>query len=124
MQISNKSGIAAAPPQRGDVYLVNLNQAGGSDSSPALIIQNDVGNRFSPVTIVAPITWAKELTRPLPITIFLGKGEAGLDEESYIDCGQIHTVDKENKLITKCGSVDKPKMLEVDKALRISLDLQ
>jgi len=124
MQINHKSDVAVAPPQRGDVYLVNLDQAGGKESAPALIIQNDVGNRFSPITIVAPITWAKELSRPLPITIFLEKGEAGLNEDSYIDCGQIHTIDKEKKLLAKCGSVDKPKLLQVDKALRISLDLQ
>ena len=56
--------------------------------------------------------------------IFLEKGEGGLKEQSYVDCGQIRTVDKDRRLITKFGSLDKSKMLEVDKALRISLSLQ
>lgn len=126
MQTKNKTGIVT-PLLRGDVYLVNLDPLTGNDAPglrPALIIQNDVGNRFSPITIVAPISWAKEISKPLPITIFLEKGEAGLDEESYVDCGQIRTVEKEERLISKFGSLNKPKMLEVDKALKISLALE
>ncbi len=125
MQIKDRTGIIP-PLKRGDVYMVSLDRAAGSttsDARPALIIQNDVGNKFSPITIVAPISWAKEIPRPLPITIFLEKGEAGLNEESYVDCGQIRTVNKEERLISKCGTLDKPKMKEVDKALRISLSI-
>jgi mRNA interferase MazF len=125
MQSKNRTGIVA-PLLRGDVYLVELDSLSGKEAPkarPALIIQNDVGNRFSPITIVAPISWAKEIPKPLPITIYLEKGEAGLDEESYVDCGQIQTVEKEQRLISKFGSLDKPKMLEVDKALKISLAL-
>ena len=72
MQIKNKTGIVA-PLLRGDVYLVNLDPSAGSDVSktrPAVIIQNDIGNKFSPVTIIAPISKAKEISKPLPITIF------------------------------------------------------
>ena len=46
------------------------------------------------------------------------KGEGGLEEDSYVDCGQIRTVDNEQRLITKFGSLNKPKMIEVDKALK------
>ena len=126
MQIKNRTGIVT-PLLRGDVYLVNLDPVTGKEISkarPAVIIQNDIGNKFSPITIVAPITWAKEISKPLPITILLEKGEAGLEEESYVDCGQIRTVEKEQRLISKFGSLDKPTMLEVDKALRISLAQQ
>jgi mRNA interferase MazF len=126
METKNKTGIVA-PLLRGDVYLVNLNPLTGNEAPkprPAVIIQNDVGNRFSPITIVAPISWAKEILKPLPITIFLEKGEAGLEEECYIDCGQIRTVEKEERLLSKFGSLNKPRMLEVDKALKISLALE
>lgn len=126
MQIKSKTGIIA-PLLRGDIYLVNLDPIVGKEigkARPAVIIQNDIGNKFSPVTIVAPISSVKEITKPLPIMISLQKGEGGLKEESYVDCGQIRTIDKEQRLITKFGSLDKTKMLEVDKAIKISLSLQ
>ncbi|MDQ7815545.1 MAG: type II toxin-antitoxin system PemK/MazF family toxin [Melioribacteraceae bacterium] len=115
------------PLLRGDIYLVNLDPIIGKEigkARPAVIIQNDIGNKFSPVTIIAPISCLKEITRPLPIMIFLEKGDGGLNEESYVDCGQIRTIDKNERLITKFGSLSKSKMNEIDKALKISLSLQ
>ena len=126
MQIKNKTGIIF-PLLRGDVYLVNLDPIIGKEigkARPSVIIQNDIGNKFSPVTIIAPISSVKEITKPLPIMIFLKKGEGGLSEDSYVDCGQIRTVDKDQRLITKFGTLDKSKLLEVDKALKVSLSLQ
>ena len=126
MQIKNKTGIID-PLLRGDVYLVNLDPIVGKDigkARPAIIIQNDIGNKFSPVTIIAPISSVKEITKSIPIMIFLEKGEGGLKEESYVDCGQIRTVDKDKRLITKYGSLDRHKMLEIDEALKISLSLK
>ncbi|MCF8240989.1 MAG: type II toxin-antitoxin system PemK/MazF family toxin [Melioribacteraceae bacterium] len=126
MQIKDKTGIIF-PLLHGDVYLVNLDPIIGKEigkARPSVIIQNDIGNKFSPVTIIAPISSVKEITKPLPIMIFLKKGEGGLSEDSYIDCGQIRTVDKDQRLITKFGTLDKSKILEVDKALKISLSLQ
>ena len=126
MQIKNKSGIVE-PLLRGDIYLVNLDPIIGKEigkARPAVIIQNDIGNKFSPVTIIAPISSVKEITKPLPIMVFLKKGEGSLKESSYIDCGQIRTVDKEQRLITKFGSLEKEKIKEIDKALKISLSLQ
>lgn len=126
MQIKNKTGIIF-PLLRGDIYLVNLDPIIGKEigkARPSVIIQNDIGNKFSPVTIIAPISSIKEITKPLPIMIFLKKGEGGLSEDSYVDCGQIRTVDKDQRLITKFGTLDKSKLLEVDKALKVSLSLQ
>lgn len=125
MPIKNDGGIIY-PLLRGDVYLVNLHPIVGKEigkSRPAVIIQNDIGNQFSPVTIIAPISSVKEITKPLPIMIFLEKGEGGLKEQSYVDCGQIRTIDKDLRLVTKFGSLDKSKMIEIDKALKISLSL-
>lgn len=126
MPTKNETGIII-PLLRGDVYLVNLDPIIGKEigkSRPAVIIQNDIGNKFSPVTIIAPISTVKEITKPLPIMIFLEKGEGGLKEESYVDCGQIRTIDKDKRLINKFGSLSKSKMNEIDKALKISLSLQ
>lgn len=111
---------------RGDVYLINLDPVVGKEigkSRPAVIIQNNVGNKFSPVTIIAPISSVKAITQMLPIFIKLDKGEAGISEESYVDCGQIRTVDKDKRLIKKLGRLDELKMNEVDLALKISLAL-
>ena len=126
MQIKNNTGIID-PLLRGDVYLVNLDPIVGKEigkARPAVIIQNDIGNKFSPITIIAPISSIKEITKPLPIMISLKKEEGGLKEESYVDCGQIRTVDKDKRLITKYGVLEKSKMFEIDKALKISLSLK
>ena len=91
MLIKNKTGTAL-PVLCGDLYLVNLDSVAGRENGkarPALIIQNDIGNRFSPVTVIAPISSVKEITKPLPIMVFLEGGNRGLKEDSYVDCGQI-----------------------------------
>ena len=126
MQIKNKAGIVE-PLLRGDVYLINLDPVVGKEigkARPGVIIQNDIGNRFSPVTIIVPISSIKEITRPLPIMILLEKSEGGLKENSYVDCGQIRTIDKAARLITKFGSLSKHKMHEIDKAIKISLSIK
>ena len=125
MPIKNNTGIVD-PLLRGDVYLVNLDPIIGKEigkSRPAIIIQNDTGNKFSPVTIIAPVSGVKEITKPLPIMIFLSKGEGGLKEDSYVDCGQIRTVDKDRRLINKLGSLKQENIQEIDIALKISLSL-
>jgi len=125
MPIKNETGIVE-PLLRGDIYLVNLDPVIDSEigkARPALIVQNNIGNKFSPVTIVAPVSSVKEITKPLPIMIFLEKGEGGLNEESYVDCGQIRTIDKIQRLVSKFGSLEKIKMTEIDKAIKISLAL-
>ncbi len=110
----------------GDVYEVNLDPTVGSEikkKRPAVIIQNNIGNKFSPVTIIAPISSVTEITKPLPIMVFVKKRKGGLHEDSYVDCGQLRTVDKNLRLVNKLGSLFQRTMLEVDKALRISLSL-
>ena len=75
MPIKNNMGIINQL-LRGDVYLVNLDPIVGKEigkARQAVIIQNDIGNKFSPFTIIAPITSVKEITKPLPIMIFLGR---------------------------------------------------
>ena len=127
MQIpSNPTGLVE-PLLRGDVYQVNLEPTVGGEikkSRPAIVIQNDTGNKFSPVTIVAPISSTKEITKPLPIMVFISDGEGGLRGDGYIDCGQIRTVDKNARLVHKWGHLSARRMDEVDRVLRISLALK
>ncbi|HPC37020.1 MAG TPA: type II toxin-antitoxin system PemK/MazF family toxin [Candidatus Marinimicrobia bacterium] len=115
------------PLRRGDVYLVNLDPTVGFEMGklrPAMVVQNNIGNQYSPVTIIAPISSVKEITKPLPVMVFLSKEKAGLDADSYIDCGQIRTVDKANRLIHKVGELPAEKIAELDRAIKISLALQ
>ena len=121
----SNSGIIE-PLLKGDVYLVNLDPVVGKEigkARPAVIIQNNIGNQYSPVTIIAPISSMKEITKPIPIMVYVEKGEGGLSTESYVDCGQIRTIDKGKRLIKKYGSLNDKKMKEVDRAIKISLDL-
>ncbi|MBI2620180.1 MAG: type II toxin-antitoxin system PemK/MazF family toxin [Ignavibacteriales bacterium] len=112
--------------QRGEIYMVDLNPTKGAElqkERPALIIQNDTGNRFSPVTIIAPISSMKEITKPIPVMVFVKAGEGGLMEDSYVDCGQIRTVDKAGRLGRRFGQLGGTRMAQVNKAILISLGI-
>ena len=110
--------------KRGEIFLVNLEPVKGREQGgvrPVLIIQNDISNQYSPLTIVAAITStikSKKFVTNIPIT----KNKTGLDKDSIILLNQIKTVDK-SRIIKKIGSLDKETMKEVEKALKISLDL-
>jgi mRNA interferase MazF len=110
---------------RGEIVLVDLNPARGAEKRkkrPFLIIQNDIGNKFSPLTIVAVITSQKEISKKFPTDVWVDKGKGGLDYPSIIQCDQVRTVDK-RRIIKKVGIIDESVMEDVDKALKISLDL-
>jgi len=110
--------------RRGDVFMVDFNPARGSEQAgfrPALVIQNDVGNRHSPTTIVAAISAAPE--RPYPFLVRLAAGEGGLERDSAVNASQILTVDKV-RLARRLGSLSAERMREVDRALKISLGLE
>lgn len=104
---------------RGEVYLV------GRDSKkarPALVIQNDVGNRHSPLTIVAAIT-SKVSVVLYPVDVVVSPSRAnGLETPSAIRLDQIRTFDKQ-RLIKRLGAVEHSIMQKVDEAIRISLGL-
>lgn len=109
--------------KRGDVYLVNLEPALGFEirkTRPAVIIQNDVGNKFSPTVIIAPITTGKDLK--IPTEVAVKSGEGGLKNDSLIRLQQIRTLDK-RRLKKRWGSLAKETMQKVDTAIKISLEL-
>jgi mRNA interferase MazF len=109
---------------RGEVYYADLSPVIGSEQGgcrPIIILQNDVGNKFSPTTIIAPIT--SRLTKhPLPTHVALNKGECGLPSDSMILLEQVKTIDKQ-RLKEKMGVIEGEKMGEVAAALNISLGL-
>jgi mRNA interferase MazF len=108
---------------RGQIYWVNGNPARGSEQSgirPALIIQNDTGNRLSPNVIVASVTTAPN--KPYPFLVLLTAKESGMKENSAVNLGSIMTVGKE-RLGDKCGQLNLEKMVEVDNAICVSLGI-
>lgn len=112
--------------RRGDMYWVHLDPTVGPQikkKRPAVIIQNNVGNRFSPLTIVAPVSSMRDGVPPFPILVLLNAGDGGIPEASYVNCGQLRTIDTTKRLGKKIGTLSPSKILEVDRALRISLDL-
>ena len=109
--------------RRGDIWLVNLDPTLGHEiqkSRPAVIIQNDIGNTFSSLTIVAPIT-SQGIEKVYPIEALLKKN-SGLMKESKALLNQIRAVDK-RRLIKKLGHVPEETMRDIDEALKMSLGL-
>ncbi|MBR0144515.1 MAG: type II toxin-antitoxin system PemK/MazF family toxin [Clostridia bacterium] len=112
------------PVKRGEIYYADLSPVVGSEQGgvrPVLIIQNDVGNRFSPTVIAAAITSRTGKTR-LPTHIDLAARVYGLQRDSVVLLEQVRTLDKE-RLLEKMGKVDDVRMAEVDNALRVSFGL-
>ena len=111
--------------KRGDLYWCSLPKIGGSVQSGVrmvLILQNNIGNKFSPLTIIAPLTKLIDKRR-LPTHVVLNKSELnGLVYDSTIICENIITLDKKC-LNSKVGIIENYKMSEVDKAIKISLGL-
>jgi mRNA interferase MazF len=111
--------------KRGDVVWANLNPTIGSETGkvrPCVIIQNDVGNKYSPVTIVAVITSQKRLSQKYPVDVWVEIGEGELDVPSIIQLDQIRTVDKK-RIVRRLGHLSHSVMKEIDQAIKISLAL-
>lgn len=111
-------------PKRGEIYLVNFDPAIGAEikkTRPALILQNDIANRYSSVTIVAAITsFSDKDGKIYPTEVFIGDSEGGLDNDSVALLNQIRTMDK-RRLVKKLGILKDKTMAQVDKAIQISL---
>ena len=109
---------------RGEVYLVNFDPTIGSEirkTRPALIIQNDIDNEHSPVTIVAAIT-SKFDDNLYPTEVEISAGEGGLKQDSVVLLNQIRSIDGQ-RLIKKLGKVNDLTLRKVDLSIKISLGL-
>ena len=110
--------------KRGDIYYADLSPVVGSEQGglrPVLIIQNDIGNRYSPTVIAAAITSRLGKTR-LPTHIDIFAERAGLSRDSVILLEQIRTLDK-RRLKEKMGHLDDHVMQQVNDAISVSFGL-
>ena len=110
--------------RRGDIYYADLSPVVGSEQGgvrPVLIVQNDVGNRFSPTVIAAAITSQTDKAK-LPTHIQLQSNGNGLSKDSIVLLEQIRTLDK-RRLKEHMGRLDEQSMSRVDTALQISFGL-
>ncbi|WP_227764682.1 type II toxin-antitoxin system PemK/MazF family toxin [Zhaonella formicivorans] len=110
--------------RRGDIFFAQLNPVVGSEQGgmrPVLIVQNDIGNQYSPTTIVAAIT-SQIFKAKLPTHVEISAEKSGLEKDSVILTEQIRTIDK-SRLKQKVAFLDEETMEKVNKAIEISLGL-
>ena len=122
--------------KRGEIYWVDFEPVRGSEQGglrPALVVQNDIGNRASPTTVVVAITRTVP-PQPYPFIVVVEPGESGLMTRSAVNCSQIVTIQQsgaagrlrpprgENAL-RPIGRLDARKMAQVDAALKFNLAL-
>ena len=110
--------------KRGDIYYADLSPVVGSEQGgmrPVLIVQNDVGNKYSPTVIAAAITSQTGKAR-LPTHIELNAQSVGLSRDSVILLEQIRTIDK-SRLRERMGKLDDTTMTKVDNAIAVSFGL-
>lgn len=110
--------------KRGDIFYADLSPVVGSEQGgmrPVLIVQNDVGNRYSPTVIAAAITSQMDKAK-LPTHIEVSSDGCGLTKDSIVLLEQIRTLDK-RRLRERMGRLDPPSMQEIDEALSISFGL-
>ncbi len=125
------------PVKRGEIYWVAFDPVKGSEQGgvrPALVVQNDVGNRYSPTTVVVAITRTVPPT-PYPFVVVLEPEESGLRERSAVNCAQIATIQQTGPAgrfrpprgeseVRPIGRLGPEKMYEVEAALKYNLHLQ
>ena len=110
--------------KRGDIYYADLSPVVGCEQGgirPVLVVQNDIGNRYSPTVIVSAVTSSQSKSK-LPTHIDIPQGLGGLDKDSVVLLEQIRTLDK-RRLKDKIGELGDAEMQKVNEGLLISLGL-
>ncbi len=124
--------------KRGEIYWVQFDPVKGSEQGglrPALVVQNDVGNRYSPTTVVVAITTRAIPPKPYPFLVVVEPGESGLPQRSAVNCAQIATIQQAGPAsrlrpargeleVHPIGQLSAEKMVEVDAALKFNLALR
>ena len=121
---ARQTGRKVDHPRRGDIYLVNFDPAIGAEirkTRPALIVQNDIANQYSPITILAAITSKFDIP-PYPTEVVMETEESGLSQRSSVLLNQVRSVDRQ-RLIQRIGHASPETMQRVDRAIQISLGL-
>ncbi|AXC11472.1 Programmed cell death toxin YdcE [Acidisarcina polymorpha] len=117
--------MTVGKPFRGVVVEVGFDPVVGHEqgkSRPCIVVQNDIGNRFSSTTIVVPLTDASHIKKPFPVYVLIRKGDGGLKKDSYALCDQVRVVDQQ-RFRGVYGTLAPANMSAVDQALRVSLGL-
>ncbi|TQQ81109.1 type II toxin-antitoxin system PemK/MazF family toxin [Halonotius terrestris] len=113
--------------RRGDIVTVQLNPTRGSEQQgtnrPCIVIQNDVGNEFSPTTMVAPLTTQYDPSDIYPFEVEIQASNTALREDSVVDLSQIRVVDIDERVTDNIGTVPPVKMSQIDTAIKDSLGL-
>ncbi|HBM76325.1 MAG TPA: PemK family transcriptional regulator [Clostridiaceae bacterium] len=111
--------------KRGDIFYADLSPVIGSEQGgirPVLVVQNDIGNKYSPTVIIAAITSQINKAK-LPTHIEISSAEYGLNKDSVILLEQIRTIDK-RRLKEKIGHISDELMEKVNEGLNISFSLK
>ena len=111
-------------PKRGELYLVNFEPTVGAEirkTRPALVLQNDIANRHSPITIVAAVTSKFDETL-YPTEVLVTAPEGGLSVDSVVLLNQIRSIDR-RRLVRRLGAIPVSTMEKVERSLQISLGL-
>jgi mRNA interferase MazF len=122
--------------KRGEIYWVAFDPVKGSEQGelrPALVVQQDIGNTYSPTTVVVAITRTLP-PKPYPFVVVIHPQDSGLGESSAVNCSQMATIHKNepgsrlrpnpgDTQIRPIGRLSDAKMAEVDRALRYNLGL-
>lgn len=110
--------------RRGDIFYADLSPVVGSEQGgvrPVLIVQNDVGNKYSPTVIAAAIT-SRQQKASIPTHIAINAEATGLSKDSVVLLEQVRTIDK-RRLKEKMGSIDSNSMAKVNEAISISFGI-
>jgi len=110
---------------RGEIYYADLDPVVGSETGknrPVLIIQNDIGNAYSPTTIVAVVTEYSDKKARYPICVSITK-DAGLEKDSIVNLAQIRMIDKKRLRGSLVATLSDEQMEKVNQAIKNSLAL-
>jgi len=110
--------------KRGEIYLATLDPVFGKEISktrPVLIVSNDKNNLFSGTVTILPIS-SQNLDKIYPFEVLLPKGSGNLPKDSKVKADQIRTIDK-MRIIRHMGTLKKDEVDDIEKAIRIHLDL-
>ena len=110
--------------KKGDLYFADVSPVTGSEQGgirPVLVVQNDVGNKYSPTIIVAAVT-SRRNKADLPTHVEIAADGNGLSKNSVILLEQLRTIDK-TRLKERIGTIDRNRLPEVNEALSVSLGI-
>lgn len=117
--------LKRGPVRRGQVYLVRFDPTRGSEirkTRPAVVVQNDIANTYSPITIVAAVT-SRIDDEIYETEVAVRAGEGGLAADSLVLLNQLRSIDTETRIVKLLGRLSAATMSRVDRVLRLSLGL-